>query len=322
MQLVEFGDLLPAARQSHPLDAWAATLQGICGSFNPEPHAHADRVRGTVRGLGAGGLDVAHVANDLDLVRRERQDISRDQGENLFLLLQLEGVCGVEQHGCRSLIAPGDCILVDSASPSLFQFGGGFSNHLSVHLPRQLLLQQGSRALAISRRLGAEDPMSLMLQALVAKLLETAADDRRAPQLRQLLFNAIAAAFADDDGPEGPELSAIPDGAAQRIELAQLLIDRHLTEWALTPQWLACRLGVSLRTLQADFGILGTTATALIRVRRLRLARERLVQRGPRSGRAATVADIALASGFSDISYFNRCFRKEFGCAPTDFLDR
>jgi AraC-like DNA-binding protein len=28
------------------------------------------------------------------------------------------------------------------------------------------------------------------------------------------------------------------------------------------------------------------------------------------------VSDIAYAAGFSDISYFNRCFRRRFGCTP------
>lgn len=272
-----------------------------------------------MRGLGAGGLDIAHVANDLHCVRRDRQDIRRDYGENLFLLLQLEGVCGVEQNGSRSIIAPGDCILVDGASPSLFQFGGGFSNHLSVHLPRQALVPCGSPDIAVSRRLAAGDPLSVMLQALVAKLLRTAAADRRAPPLRELLFKAIREAFAADEVGSPP---AVVDGAAQRLELAEFLIDRHLTEPELTPHWLARRLGVSLRTLQADVAVLGTTPTALIRTRRLDLARRRLAQRRPAAGRPVTVAEIAYASGFNDISYFNRCFRQAFGCAPTELLDR
>ncbi|WP_281408428.1 helix-turn-helix transcriptional regulator [Mesorhizobium sp. B3-2-1] len=29
------------------------------------------------------------------------------------------------------------------------------------------------------------------------------------------------------------------------------------------------------------------------------------------------VSDIALTSGFSDVSYFNRCFRRRFGYTPT-----
>jgi AraC-like DNA-binding protein len=30
------------------------------------------------------------------------------------------------------------------------------------------------------------------------------------------------------------------------------------------------------------------------------------------------VSDIAYACGFSDVSYFNRCFRRRFGCSPRE----
>ena len=95
------------------------------------------------------------------------------------------------------------------------------------------------------------------------------------------------------------------------------MVDRHLTDERLTPQWLAGRLGVSMRTLQEDFNALGTTVTSFIRDRRLHLARDRLVekQRGASDG---TIAEIAYSSGFNDISYFNRCFKKAFDCSPKE----
>ena len=31
------------------------------------------------------------------------------------------------------------------------------------------------------------------------------------------------------------------------------------------------------------------------------------------------VSDVAYASGFSEISYFNRCFRRRFGAAPSQY---
>jgi AraC-like DNA-binding protein len=38
----------------------------------------------------------------------------------------------------------------------------------------------------------------------------------------------------------------------------------------------------------------------------------------PRNDRLK-VSDIALASGFSEVSYFNRCFRRRFGGSPTQY---
>ena len=84
--------------------------------------------------------------------------------------------CCLEQFGRQAAIGPGDCVLMDSASPLALHFEGRFSDHLSVHLPRQLLVSDKDAPVEIARRLGAEDPMSAMLRALVAKLSLTSVE--------------------------------------------------------------------------------------------------------------------------------------------------
>ena len=32
-----------------------------------------------------------------------------------------------------------------------------------------------------------------------------------------------------------------------------------------------------------------------------------------------TIEEIALMAGFNDISYFNKCFKKQFGVTPKDY---
>lgn len=317
MELTEIARAAPCLPRTYDFDEWSTDLQSVCGSYRPARFERSDTVRGQVLVRDWSGMDVAHIASDLDRVEREHADIRRDYGENLFLLIQLEGICGIEQRDRRSVIAPGDCVLVNSSIPSVFHFGGNYSNHLSVHLPRQLLFAENSAGLEISRRLEANDPMSAMLRALVAKLADTPTADRRAPHLRKLLFDTTRQAFATDE-----ELDDAPvaETAGERLEIVQILIDRHLTYDHLTPRWLADKLGISLRTLQDDFSILGTTATSHIRLRRLCLARDQLVQTRS-SGEKPNIAEVAYNAGFNDISYFNRCFRKMFDCSPRDLLN-
>jgi AraC-like DNA-binding protein len=316
MQLQEFGDRTPELWGQAPLEEWRDRLQSACGRFNPCGWEERDVVNGGVLLSSAAGVGVVQVATDIGVVRRDEHDIRLDYGEHFFLLVQLEGSCGIEQKGRQNTISPGDCILVDSSLPSNFHFNGRFSNHLSVHLPRQLLLAEAPNDFEVSRRLAAADPMSTMLRALVAKMLQTPANHRRSAELRQLLLQATRQAFAAD-APDAP--LCLKDRASGRLELARLLVDRHLTDERLTPQWLATRLGISMRTLQEDFNTVGTTVTCFIRDRRLRLARDRLVekQRGADDG---TIAEIAYSSGFNDISYFNRCFKKAFDCSPKDVV--
>lgn len=303
-------------RQPIAFDDWTSRLQSICGRYHPHRHDRKSVVMGHVGVLRAGGIDVAHIANDLGEVRREADDIRKDFGEYLFLLIQLEGTCGIEQRGRQAVISPGDCILIDSSRPSVFHFGGYYSNHISVHLPRQILFTKATQSLEVSRRLAAKDPMSVMLGSLIAKLIEVEPQDKRTPHLRQLLFDATRQAFATQE-----EIELLPrsDSAGARLEIVQILIDRHLTDEHLTPRWLAEKLGVSLRTLQDDFNAAGTTPTSMIRMRRLLLAKEQLMQHKVQ-GEKPNIAEVAFSAGFNDISYFNRCFREVFHCTPKDLL--
>jgi transcriptional regulator GlxA family with amidase domain len=83
-------------------------------------------------------------------------------------------------------------------------------------------------------------------------------------------------------------------------------------EETLSREDLAVLSGVSLRQLERLFAQhLGTTMVKYYRLVRLNHARELL--RNP----ALSVGNIALASGFSSLSYFSRAFKAQFGYAPT-----
>jgi len=271
-------------------------------------------VFGAALAIDAGGMNFAHVSNNLECVRRDGGDIRRDAHEHLFLIVQLEGKCGVEQIGRQSVLDVGDCILVDSTKPSIFHFGGKFSNQLSMHLPRQIMYSESRVAFEIARKLSSADPMAVMLQALIAKIMSVRDEGKDSLHLRELIFNATRQAFIS--GQERGTYASVTDSVAKRLEIVDVLIDRHLTESELGARWLAERIGVSIRTLQEDFQGLGITCTMVIRNKRLRLVRERI--KHLRSGQ--TIAEVALSSGFNDISYFNRSFKEMFACAPSDFL--
>jgi AraC-like DNA-binding protein len=314
MELNRFRALSTASYGNHLVDEWSSRLVSVCGHFHSDLRLGANTVAGVINPISAGGMDFVQVANNLETIRRGHQDIRTDYGEHLFLLLQLDGECGIEQHGRQTTIAPGDCALVDSSSPSTFYFGGKFSNHLSVHLPRQIFFSERSTRVELARRVDADDPMSSILRGLVAKLMKAGAVDERTSELRQLLFDATRQAFSSDSD----DLPIPSDCPSHRIEIVQILIDRHLTEPRLTSKWLADQVGVSLRRLQEDFNALGTTVNSLIRTRRLHYARDRLSC--IRRSSATTIAEIAYGAGFNDISYFNRCFKKMFDCSPKNII--
>jgi AraC-like DNA-binding protein len=170
----------------------------------------------------------------------------------------------------------------------------------------------------VARKLEGFDPMAIMLRALIAKILSTPVSDASSANLRALMFNATRQAFVSGSAIL-PSLQSLHDSAARRLQMVDILIDRHLTDANLSAKWLATRIGVSIRTLQQDFQGMGVTCTTVIRDKRLRYAREKIEQIKDVQG-GKTIAEVAYSSGFNDISYFNRSFRGLFDCSPTDLL--
>lgn len=83
----------------------------------------------------------------------------------------------------------------------------------------------------------------------------------------------------------------------------------------LSASSIAIRFGITPRYVARLFEREGTIFTAFMLEQRLCHARSLLED----SSRAEiSVSAIALASGFGDISYFNKCFRRRYGMTPSD----
>lgn len=89
----------------------------------------------------------------------------------------------------------------------------------------------------------------------------------------------------------------------------------NLTRGDLTLDELAARHGISPQYVRALFRAEGTTFTDFLRNERLKHAYRRLTD--PRFA-ASNISAIALESGFNDLSYFNRSFRRRYGMTPSE----
>jgi AraC-like DNA-binding protein len=83
---------------------------------------------------------------------------------------------------------------------------------------------------------------------------------------------------------------------------------------AFSARHVGLKLGLSPRYVQELLQETDVGFTA--RVLELRLRKARAMLADARHDRLK-VSDIALACGFNDVSYFNRCFRRRFGASPT-----
>jgi AraC-like DNA-binding protein len=82
-------------------------------------------------------------------------------------------------------------------------------------------------------------------------------------------------------------------------------------------EMLCIEIGVSERQVQRKLKLIANKSpNQLISSLRLQRAKELLLSKED------TIAEIAFQTGFSNPSYFSKCFRKEFSVAPSDLLNR
>ena len=102
---------------------------------------------------------------------------------------------------------------------------------------------------------------------------------------------------------------------AARLKAIQAHICENLAMGDLSVQGIAAHCGLSPRYIHLLFENEGTTFSTFVREQRLLRARNML--RSPRYAGHA-ISSIAFAVGFSDLSHFNRSFRRKFGASPTE----
>ena len=90
-----------------PVEEFQRRLYQICGVFQAEPVRGRDMLTGGILLEDRAGFEMAHVAKDLQTVRRTRRDIRKDSGENYFLIVQEEGRAMMSQReGARKCCNP------------------------------------------------------------------------------------------------------------------------------------------------------------------------------------------------------------------------
>ncbi|MEM9011110.1 MAG: helix-turn-helix domain-containing protein [Pseudomonadota bacterium] len=303
-----------------PVDAFRAELNAVCGSFDIDPGRTRESGWGGVATAEIAGIETALVANDMQRILRTGQNIRRDHGENCFLIMQQSGRALMLQEDRQAMMLPGDMVLIDSARPSEFVFFGDRSRQVSLHLPRQEMRERFGSAFERGLALAARDAAARAIRAVVQQGIEVADIPVSAGYLRESLFGLLGAQFhAEARGETLRDVPAPAPGGESLLDRAVARIEARFGDAEFNAAELALDLEVSQRQLQRVFQALAVTPTRYILARRLQHAREAVVRRA-QGVETPRIASIAFASGFSDLSYFNRRFRDAFGCPPGDYL--
>ena len=240
-----------------------------------------------------------------------------DGSDDLVLIAAHAGLVRVGQNGHTVELAPAQMVLVDMGVTGTV--GDTQEDRLiSIRMPRRALLDINPCA---------EDKLSQVLSdGAVAETIFRyhALAANHAPHLdavgqrltAQHVIDLVGLLLGTDA--EHASLARGRGHAAARLDLMRADVMAALGRNDLCLSEIATRSGLSPRQAQRLFEQAGTTFTEFVLEQRLVLARKLL---GDPRARARKISDIAHSSGFSDLSYFNRAFRKRFGATPSELRE-
>ena len=231
-------------------------------------------------------------------------------GDQLLILLQLEGSVDTDNAGQRGRREPGDIAISDYARP--FHAAATDYVNLMLVLPREsvpaALLALEPHGLVFPRGSGAARLIGAALQELYAQADDLTVSEAEAA-VEGIVALTTACARARLAGDETAHVKSRRKAALDHI-------DAHLGNARLGPDEIADATNVSraslYRLLAAEGGI-----RAVLLKRRLDQAL-RIMLADNKDERS--LADIAKYCGFGGTSQFSRAFRARFGSPPRQYL--
>jgi AraC-like DNA-binding protein len=254
------------------------------------------------------GLGIAHISSGTSLARRTARHLIND---DVFFVMNQSGRRTVSQHGREASIEAGEALLSNGGETGTTAIKA--SRFTVLGLPRKAIAAAVSRLDDKVARPIRRDCEALELLAGYTATLRNAGP-LTSPQAQRLtvthVYDLVALALgATHDAAEEATTRGL---RAARREAVLAEIKSSFARQDFSPAHVAQKLALSPRYIQELLQESGSSFTAQVLELRLQQARAALADPfGTRS-----IAEIALEAGFSDVSYFNRCFRRRFGDTP------
>ncbi|MFE5630214.1 helix-turn-helix domain-containing protein [Streptomyces sp. NPDC056543] len=271
--------------------------------------------RASIADLDLGVVRLSTVACSPVSSRRTAVHVRRGDPEHLQLALVTQGAFRISQRGSESVVA-GGLVLTDTSRPSEGASVDGQVETVVLQIPRPALALRPDRVDRLLAQNLAADVGSGAILAGFLKSLLAHAPHCRPEELRAMGSVALDLATAHLARQLGDPGEAPAEARAREtLQRIHRFVENNLGDPGLTPQVIADRHGLSLRSLHALFADQPLTVAAHIRHSRLERARADLA-REELSGQPVQV--IAARRGFSSATAFSRAFREAYGITPSE----
>ncbi|WP_156373923.1 AraC family transcriptional regulator [Rhizobium sp. Leaf386] len=267
----------------------------------------------TLQASVIGRLTWARMSGTVNRVTRTPQSIRTNSLDAYLLVMNLgQSVIG-GTYRRNDVVMETRSAFLDACQPQQFM-GGDHNVWANLVLPRKILDDRFAR---IEERQGLVIGSSNEALGLLHNYL--AMVDTISPLPGSALIDHIGDTIIDlvglATGAKGDdaELANTRGLRAARLQAVTKYIRSNYRNPALSASSIGLRTGLSARYVQDLLASTGDSLSERILELRLQDARAMLMDTRYQEKR---IGDIALEVGFNDISYFNRSFKKRFGCSP------
>jgi len=292
-----------------PIEAWRSQFgRAICElDIDPLP-GREFRSEATLRALP--GLGIASGRCSGARYWRPSHLITND---DLIFVINHEGTDLAKQRGRDCVVAAGEAVLMNAGETGgvTNKSGARFTTMRVPHAALAPALADCDRA--ITRPIPARNEALRLLLNYVS-ILETAPRLPAAQLVVSHVYDLMALAIgATTDAAHVATRRGLP--AARLRAVKSTIAARIAGGGPVDINTVAARIAVTPRYIQMLFENEGTTFSEFVLMQRLARAYRQLANTDQGHCR---ISDVIFAAGFNDVSYFNRVFRRNFGCTPSD----
>ncbi|WP_407166558.1 AraC family transcriptional regulator [Bradyrhizobium sp. ORS 111] len=281
--------------------------------LDPEPLTdgafHAEANIRELPGLGIGSWTCSNLR-----IARPRA-LLHDGKDDFVLTIITSGQVRASQRGREIDLAPGQAVLMSAAEAGEMAGSPSPSRFFGLRLPRKALAALGSSPQDMTMRALSANTEALRLLAFYVRELDDGYQ-LATPELVDAVVSHLTdlGALIIGANRDGTVVAEERGLAAARLAAVKADISENLG-YDLTLSAVAARLKLTPRHIQRLFEGAGSTFSEFVLGQRLARAHRLLTD--PR-WTDSTIGTIAFESGFGDLSYFNRTFRRHYGATPSE----
>lgn len=249
--------------------------------------------------------------------RRLRRHMGDGTNAYHYLCMPVSGEVGIEHLGRSCILTAGTMCLVSTD----YEYFIEMSDELDafwLRIPSQLL---PGHAASVHEMLCRAFDVSKGIGYAAAELINSSlmAGDRLTQRGNWLISQSLLGFLGELLESSFPSSDASTSTVHRRkiFSRARDYIEENISDELLSPEVIAEGIGISKRYLSQIFSAEGFSVMRWVQRRRLELCKAE-IQRD--SHRNVAIQEIAYSKGFSNISSFNRSFKMQYGCSPSEVM--